>query len=173
VPSKPGTHSTTVTATDSTGARGNTVISWIVSTRKDAIVNGDFEAGTGGWAQSADVIRSDGQYSNGGLGYAMLGGYGVVQSDSLSQRVAVPGTGRPQLHFAVRISGGDKADTLTVSVDGKAVRTLTGAQSGSRFVAQSVDLTSYRGRTVTLAWTSSENDTTPTSFLLDDLAITR
>jgi hypothetical protein len=173
VPSKPGTHSTTVTATDSSGARANAVISWVVSTRRGAVVNGDFEAGTGGWTQSADVIREDGQYSNDGLGYAMLGGYGTVQSDSVSQRVAVPGTGRPQLHFAVRVSGGDKADALEVSVDGKAVRTLTGAQSGSRYVAQSVDLTGYRGRTVTLAWTSSENDGAATSFLLDDIAITR
>lgn len=173
VPSKPGTHSTTVTATDSTGARGNTVINWVVSTRKDAVVNGDFESGIGGWSQTTDVIRSDGQYGNGELGYAMLGGYGAVQSDSLSQRVAVPGTGRPQLRFAVRISGGDKADALELSVDGKTVRTLTGAQSGSRYVTQSVDLTAYRGRTVTLAWTSSENDTTPTTFLLDDIAISR
>ncbi|GAA3584239.1 putative Ig domain-containing protein [Kribbella ginsengisoli] len=173
VPSKPGTHSTTVTATDSTGARGNTVISWVVSTHKGAVVNGDFEAGTGGWTQSADVIRSDGQYSNAGLGYAMLGGYGAVQSDMLSQQVVVPTTGRPQLRFAARITGGDKADSLKLTINGKTARTLTGAQSTSRYVTQSLDLTPYRGRTVTLSWTSTENDTTPTSFLLDDIAITR
>ncbi|GAA0929061.1 hypothetical protein GCM10009554_11130 [Kribbella koreensis] len=173
VPSKPGTHSTTVTATDSTGARGNTVISWVVSTHKGAVVNGDFEAGTGGWTQSADVIRSDGQYSNAGLGYAMLGGYGAVQSDMLSQQVAVPTTSRPQLRFAARITGGDKADSLKLTINGKTARTLTGAQSTSRYVTQSLDLTPYRGRTVTLSWTSTENDTTPTSFLLDDIAITR
>ncbi|MEV6415224.1 putative Ig domain-containing protein [Kribbella sp. NPDC051718] len=172
VPSKPGTHSTTVTATDPTGARGNTVISWVVSTHKDAVANGDFEAGAGGWNQSADVIRSDGQYSNAGLGYAMLGGYGTIQSDVLSQRVVVPAVGRPQLRFAARVSGGYKADSLKVAADGKTLRTLTGAQSGSRYVTQSIDLTAYRGRTITLSWTSSENDTTPTSFLLDDIAIT-
>jgi subtilase family serine protease len=169
LPTQPSTHSTTVTATDSTGARGNTVISWIVSTHKDAVVNGDFEAGTGGWTQTADVIRADGQYSNDGLGYAWLGGHGTGESDSLSQRVTVPSFGRPALRFAVRVAGAD--GSLTVTVDGKTVRTLSGA--GSRYVGQSVDLTQYRGRTVTLAWTSSETDAAPTTFLLDDITISR
>ena len=59
-PTTPGTHSVTVTATDSTRRRGNTVISWVVSTRKGArgVVNGDFESGSGGWTQTADVIRA-------------------------------------------------------------------------------------------------------------------
>jgi putative Ig domain-containing protein len=170
LPTEPGTHSTTVTATDSTGARGNTVINWIVSTHQNAVVNGDFEAGTGGWSQSADVIREDGQYSNHGLGYAMLGGYGTTQSDSLSQRLTVPSAGRSALRFAVRISGGAEG-SLKLTVDGKTVRTLKGA--GPRYVGQSVDLSAYRGRTVTLAWTSAEAETAPTTFLLDDVAITR
>lgn len=176
-PNQPQTHSTTVIATDSTGARGNTVISWVVSTRKgsNGVVNGDFEAGTGGWTQTTDVIREDGQYGNDGLGYAWLGGHGTTQSDSLSQRVTVPFAGRPSLRFEVRVNSEDKSkdDVLSVTVDGKTIRTLTGAQTSARYLAQSVDLAPYRGRTVTLAWTSSEDDATPTSFLLDDIAITR
>jgi hypothetical protein len=34
-----------------------------------------------------------------------------------------------------------------------------------------VDLTPYRSRTVTLAWTSTEDDATPTTFLLDDISV--
>ena len=34
-----------------------------------------------------------------------------------------------------------------------------------------MDLTPYRGRTVTLAWTSTEDDATPTTFLLDDISV--
>ncbi|MEV5966933.1 putative Ig domain-containing protein [Kribbella sp. NPDC051952] len=174
-PTQPGTYSVTVTASDSTKARGNTVISWVVSTRQGArgVVNGDFEAGTGGWAQTPDVIRADGQYSHGGLGYAWLGGTGTAHTDSLSQRVTVPSFGRPALRFALRIAGGDKADVLQVSVDGHPVRSFTGAQAKSSYVDQIVDLTPYRGRTVTLAWTSTENDGTPSTFLLDDITIAR
>lgn len=174
-PTQPGTHSVTLTATDSTKARGNTVISWVVSTRKGSrsAVNGDFEAGTGGWTQSAGVIRDDGQYSNDGLGYAWLGGYGSTHTDSLSQRITIPFTGRPSLRFALRVNGDDTAnqDALQLTVDGRTVRTFTAAQSGPTYVDQSVDLTPYRGRTVTLAWTSTEDDATPTTFLLDDIAV--
>lgn len=174
-PTQPGTHSVTLTATDSTKARGNTVISWVVSTRKGSrsAVNGDFEAGTGGWTQSAGVIRDDGQYSNDGLGYAWLGGYGSTHTDSLSQRITIPFTGRPSLRFALRVNGDDTAnqDALQLTVDGRTVRTFTAAESGPTYVDQSVDLTPYRGRTVTLAWTSTEDDATPTTFLLDDIAV--
>jgi hypothetical protein len=174
-PTQPGTHSVTVTASDSTKARGNTVISWVVSTRQGArgVVNGDFEAGTGGWTQTPDVIRADGQYSHDGLGYAWLGGTGTAHTDSLSQRVTVPSFGRPALRFALRIAGDDTKDLLQVSVDGHPVRSFPGAQTKSSYVDQIVDLTPYRGRTVTLAWTSTEDDGTPTTFLLDDVTIAR
>jgi hypothetical protein len=178
-PTQPGTHSVTVTATDSTKARGNTVISWVVSTRKGArgVVNGDFESGTGGWTQTADVIRADGQYSHDGLGYAWLGGTGTTHTDSLSQRVSVPSGGHPGLRFALRIASEDTSaanhDVLQLTVDGHPVRTYTAAQSRSSYGDQVVDLTPYRGRTVTLAWTSTEDDVTPTTFLLDDISVAR
>jgi putative Ig domain-containing protein/subtilase family protein len=174
-PTQPGTHSVTVTATDSTKARSNTLISWVVSTRKGSrgVVNGDFEAGTGGWTQSPGVIRDDGQYGNGGLSYAWLGGYGSTHTDSLSQRIMIPSNGRPTLRFALRVNGDDTAnqDALHLTVDGRTVRTFTAAQSGPTYVDQSVDLTPYRGRTVAVAWTSTEDDATPTTFLLDDIAV--
>jgi hypothetical protein len=176
-PTEPGVHSVTVTATDSTKARGNTVISWVVSTKQGArgVVNGDFEAGAGGWTQTADVIRADGQYSHGGLGYAWLGGTGTAHTDSLSQHVSVPAFGRPTLHFALRVAAKDVVthDVLELTVDGRAVRSYTAAQSGPSYREQAVDLTPYRGRTVTLAWTSTEDDGTPTTFLLDDVTVSR
>jgi hypothetical protein len=178
-PSQPGTYSVTVTATDSTKARGNTVINWVVSTRQGArgVVNGDFEAGVGGWTQTADVIRADGQYSHGGLGYAWLGGTGTVHTDSLSQRITVPSFGRPALRFALRIASDDTTaanhDTLQLMVDGGPAKTYTPAQSTSSYDEQVVDLTPYRGRTVTLAWISTEDDATATTFLLDDITIAR
>jgi hypothetical protein len=176
---QPGTYSTTITATDSTKARGNTVISWVVSTRQGArgLVNGDFEAGAGGWNQTADVIRADGQYSHTGLGYAWLGGTGTAHTDSLSQRVAIPSFGRPALRFALRIASDDTTaanhDKLQVLVDGHPARTYTAAQSSSSYQAQTVDLTPYRGRTVTLAWAGTEDDATATTFLLDNITIAR
>ena len=168
-PTRPATHSTTVIATDSTGARANTVINWIVSSHKNAVANGDFESGTGGWTQTSDVIREDGQYGNHGLGYAWLGGEDSARTDSLSQQVKVPFFGHPALRFGVRINGEQATDVLKVTVDGKTVRTLTGAQTSPRYVVQSIDLTPYRGRSITLAWTSTTE--TPTTFLLDDISI--
>jgi hypothetical protein len=169
-PTQAGTYSVTVTATDSTNARGNTVIGWVVSTRQGArgVVNGDFEAGAGGWTQSPDVIRADGQYAHSGLGYAWLGGTGVEHTDSLSQQVHVPSIGRPALRFALGGAGGD--GVLELSVDGKAVKSYNHL---SAYKNQSVDLTPYRGRTVTITWTSIEHDGTPATFLLDDVTLSR
>lgn len=166
-PTVPGTYSATVTGTDSTGARGNTVISWVVSTRKNAVANGDFESGTGGWTQTPDVIRADGQYSRSGLGYAWLGGTGTTHTDSLSQRVSVPSFGHPTLRFALRVAGGD--DALQLTVDGHVAKTFS--RSTPSYAMQSVDLTPYRGRTVTLDWTSTENEGASTTFLLDDVSV--
>jgi hypothetical protein len=178
-PSQPGTYSVTITAIDSTGARGNAVTNWVVSTRAGArgLVNGDFESGAGGWTQTTDVIRQDGQYAEAGLGYAWLGGTGVAHTDSLSQRVSVPSVGRPTLRFALRVAAEDATspDALQVTVDGEVVRTYAASNSASNsaFKTQSVDLTPYRGRTVTLGWTSTEDDGAPTTFLVDDVSLGR
>jgi hypothetical protein len=58
-----------------------------------------------------------------------------------------------------------------LTVDGHPVRTFTAAQGRSSYVDQVVDLTPYRGRTVTLACASTEDDATPTTFLLDDISV--
>ena len=176
-PTAPGTHSVTITATDSTGARGNAVVNWIVSTQRGShgVVNGDFESGTGGWSET-DVIHEDGQYAAGGLGYAWLGGHDTAHTDSVSQRIAVPSVGRPRVQFALWVHSDDPSaannDVLRLAVDARPVRAVTAEQSGGTYVDQSVDLTPYRGRTVTLTWTSTEDDATPTSFLLDDVSVT-
>ncbi|MFI5728859.1 putative Ig domain-containing protein [Kribbella sp. NPDC051587] len=162
----PHTHSTTVTAVDQTGARANTVINWVVSSHRDPVVNGDFEAGVGGWTQTADVIREDGQYSKAGLGYAFLGGYTEAHTDTLSQAVTIPATAHPTLRFALRIHPAAK-DALSLTVDGKVIRTISATQAKPSYADQSVDLTPYRGRTVTLAWTSSGAST----FLLDNVTL--
>ena len=60
-----------------------------------------------------------------------------------------------------------------MTVDAHVVRTYTAAQSGPSYRDQVVDLTPYRGRTVTLAWASTEDDGTPTTFLLDDIGLSR
>jgi hypothetical protein len=162
-PTSPGTYSATITATDSTGARGNTVMNWVISTRAGSrgVVNGDFESGTGGWTQTSDVIRADGQYSHSGLGYAWLGG--GTTTDTLTQQLTVPRFGHPTLRFALRIAGG--ADALQLAVNGQRTATFSGAGTG--YQTRSVDLTKYRGKPVTISWTA----TGPTTFLLDDVTL--
>jgi len=178
-PTTPGTHSVTITATDSTGASANTVINWVVSTHQGSrgVVNGDFESGSGGWTQDGDVIRDDGQYAADGLGYAWLGGHDAAHTDSLTQQVTVPSEGRPRLRFGLRVHSDDTSaanhDVLRLVVDGDGVDTFTAQQSGPRYVGQSVDLTRYRGRTVRLTWTSTEDDSTATTFLLDEVGVSR
>jgi hypothetical protein len=39
-------------------------------------------------------------------------------------------------------------------------------------VLRTVDLSAFAGQTVTLKWTGSENSSIPTSFFVDDTALT-
>jgi hypothetical protein len=181
-PSAGGTFSPTVTATDTTGASGNTSFTWIISggggggCSGQKLTNPGFESGSTGWTASSGVINTDGAYSRTGSGYAWLDGYGTTHTDTLSQTVSIPSGCAASLTYYLYIASdegtGHAYDTLKVSANGTTVQTFSNVNQGTGYVKRTVSLSSYAGQSVTLKWTGTEDSSLATNFLIDDTALT-
>ena len=140
------------------------------------MLNPDFESGAIAWTADDGVINADGAYAQGGRGYAWLDGYGVKHTAAFSQKVQIPAGCTVTLSYGLWVTSYERSphpqDTLTVTVDGKAVQTFSNADRGDGYVQRSVDMSAYAGKTVTIAWTGQENATLATSFFVDDTALT-
>ncbi|MFF8601451.1 M4 family metallopeptidase [Streptomyces sp. NPDC015232] len=143
----------------------------------NALTNGGFEQGTGGWTQSDDIItNSPLQAARDGSWYAWMMGYGANAIESLSQsNIAVPATGTPKLTFWLKVatqeSGYTAYDTLKVKVNGTVLATYSNANASSGYVQRTVDLTAYKGQTVKLEFAGTEDAYLSTVFLIDEVAI--
>ena len=181
-PTTAGTYSVTVTATDTTSAFGSATFSWTINAAVvtgcsgQLLKNNGFESGTANWTASTGVIKTDGRYPHTGVGYAWLDGYGYSHTDVIRQSVTIPAGCHATLTYYVWVSSADTStvahDKLTVVVGSTLVQQLSNLNRSSGYVLQTVNLSAYAGRTVTITWRGAENSTIATSFLVDDTALT-
>lgn len=146
------------------------------------LVNGDFESGTRGWGGTTGAITTDVTYAaHGGAAKAWLGGNGRRVSESLSQSVTIPANAKtPTLTYWSRVvtaeTGSRAYDTFSLDVvDGtstKRVASASNLDASSDYVRHTVDLSAYKGRSVTLRFSESEDADLATSFLVDDVSVT-
>jgi hypothetical protein len=180
-PSAAGTFSTTVTAKDSTNASGSATFSWVISTSGGGcsgqkLVNPGFESGSTGWTATAGVISTDGAHAHAGTGYSWLDGYGSAHTDSISQTVTIPAGCAASLTYYLSITTSETTtttayDKLTVTVNGTSMQSFSNLNKGA-YAQRTVSLSSYAGQTVTIKWTGVEDSSLPTSFFVDDTALT-
>jgi len=150
-----------------------------------------FEIGPSGsaWTASSGVItNSSKRQAHAGKFYAWLGGYGQVNTDTLSQQVSLPGGAtRITLSYWIAIDTQEKSsrgsvestdafDTLTIEVRSSGGRTdelaaYSNVNAHGGYTRASADLTAYKGQTVTLVFTAVEDRSLQTSFLLDDVGV--
>ncbi|MFB7864660.1 M4 family metallopeptidase [Streptomyces sp. NPDC056069] len=145
------------------------------------LANPGFESGAVSWTSSTGVITNDaGASPRSGSYYAWLNGYGSAHTDTLSQSVTVPATATaPKLSFYLAIdtqeSGTTPYDTLKAQVvSGTTTTTLatySNATPGS-YTQRTLDLSAFKGKTVTIKFTGTEDSSAATSFLIDDTAVT-
>jgi subtilase family serine protease len=182
-PSAAGTFTVTVTATDSTNASGSATFTWTISgggggssCSGQKLLNPGFESGAASWTQTAGVINTDGAHKRTGVGYAWLDGYGTTHTDSISQSVTIPAGCAASLTYYLYISSSEGTSTaydkLTVTVNGTTVQSFSNINKGTGYVARSVSLSSYAGKTVAIKWTGTEDSSVATSFFVDDTALT-
>lgn len=145
------------------------------------LANPGFESGNTGWTASAGVIdNSSTQPARTGSWKAWLAGYGETHTDTLAQSVTIPAATNATLGFYLQVvtreSGTTAYDTLKVQVvSGTTTTTLatySNANASSGYVARTLDLSAYAGRTVTLRFVGAEDSALATSFLVDDTTLT-
>ncbi len=147
------------------------------------VLNPGFESGATSWTQTAGVITNDATgVPHSGAYYAWLDGYGTAHTDSVAQTVTIPAATSASLGFYLRITSDETTtsrayDTLKVQVtpSGGAASTLatySNLNKGTGYVARTVNLSSFVGKTVSLKFLGVEDSSAATSFLVDDVSLT-
>ncbi|MES2299747.1 MAG: M4 family metallopeptidase [Pseudomonadota bacterium] len=145
----------------------------------DALVNGDFDAGTTPWRGStASIGTFSAQKAYNGTRNAWLGGNGRSTTESLAQTITIPATATSaQLNFYLHIdtaeTGSTAYDKLVVTVKnsaGSVLRTLasySNANAAAGYQQRNFDLSAYKGQTVQISFVATEDSSLQSSFVLD------
>ncbi|WP_228555091.1 phospholipase D-like domain-containing protein [Catenulispora pinisilvae] len=195
-PTTAGTDAVTVTATDGTGATGSTSFSWTVNAAGTGgscaagqlLTDPGFENGTNDTAwttSSSSVINNDttSEPAHTGSWDAWLGGSDST-TDTLAQTVTLP-SGCTNYTFSFWLHTDTAETSKTKSYDTLAVQVLDGAgnalgtvhsftnlNANTGFAQQTYSLAQYAGKTVTLQFTGKNDYEDPTSWVVDDTALT-
>jgi phosphatidylinositol-3-phosphatase len=183
-PTSAGTFSVTVTATDGTGASGQTSFSWIIGSSGGGCTgqqlgNPGFETGSAApWSASSGVIsNSSSEPAHSGSWDAWLDGYGTTTTNTLSQTITIPAGCRATLSFWLHIDTAETStttayDKLTVKANSTVLATYSNLNHNSGYSQKSFDLSSFAGQTITITFTATEDSSLQTSFVIDDVTIT-
>ncbi len=139
------------------------------------LVNPGFESGQTGWSSTSGVINTDGAYSYQGVGYAWLDGYGYAHTDTLSQSATIPAGCTATLTYWLSIetqkTGNTALDHLVLTVNGNKVQSFSNVDAGP-YTLETVNLSAYAGKKVTILWTGTEDNGLETSFFIDSTGLT-
>jgi Zn-dependent metalloprotease len=143
--------------------------------------NPGFESGNTVWTGTAGPITNNtGRPARTGSWKAWLGGNGSASTETINQSVAIPaGVTSATLSFWLRTdtaeTGSTVYDTMRAQVvDGATVTTLatySNVGTNATYTQKSFNLTAYRGRTVTIRFTMTEDSSLQTSFVVDDTSV--
>jgi Putative Ig domain len=186
-PTAAGTYSVTVTATSGTQSGSATFTITVnpvgggCGAAGQKLVNPGFESGNTSWTATTGVIGqfgSSGQPTHGGTWDAWLDGYGTTHTDSISQSVAIPaGCTNSTLSFYLHVDSAETTttaqyDKLTVTIGSTTVATYSNLNKATGYALRSFNVGSFAGQTVAVKFTGTEDNSLPTSFVLDDTALT-
>jgi len=137
--------------------------------------NPGFESGDTLWSATSGVIGHD-RPARSGTWSAWLGGYGLSHTDSISQLVSIPAGSSATLSYYVGIDTEEATDavydTMAVRAGSTVLQRLSNLNAGKGYQLKTVDLSVYAGRTISLSFSGSEDESTATSFVLDDTSVT-
>jgi hypothetical protein len=186
-PTTAGTYSVTATATDSTGPSGQATFSWTVNagtgggcTSAQLLNNPGFESGNTAWSSTSGVVGqwgSQGEPTHSGTWNAWLNGLGSPHTDTLSQSLTIPAScTSATLSYYLHIDTAETTtsvayDSLTLQAGTTTLATYSNLNHNSGYSPKSLNLSPYIGKTVTLKFTGTEDDSLQTSFVIDDAAV--
>jgi hypothetical protein len=183
-----GTYSAAITVTG-TGATNSPVTVPVTLTvtnggAQQLLGNPGFESGNTIWTATAGVItNSSAQAAHGGVWKAWLDGYGTTHTDTLRQNVTIPSTATTAtLTFWLHIDTAETTtttafDTMRVQVrdtSGTVLSTLatfSNLNKAAGYSQKSFNLISFKGQTIQIFFTATEDSSLQTSFVIDDTAV--
>ncbi|WP_310530274.1 M4 family metallopeptidase, partial [Nocardioides sp.] len=143
--------------------------------------NPGFESGATVWTGTAGPITNNtARPARTGSWKAWLGGNGTSGTETINQSVAIPSTATSAtLSFWLRTdtaeTGSTVYDTMRAQVvDGSTVTTLatySNVGPNATYTQKSFNLTAYKGRTVSIRFTMTEDSSLQTSFVVDDTSV--
>ncbi|WP_392544660.1 M4 family metallopeptidase [Oryzobacter telluris] len=143
--------------------------------------NPGFESGATVWTGTAGPITNNtGRPARTGSWKLWLGGNGTAGTETVNQSVAIPASATAAtLSFWLRTdtaeSGSTAYDTMRAQVvDGSTVTTLatySNVAPNATYTQKSFNLTAYKGKTVTIRFTMTEDSSLQTSFVVDDTSL--
>jgi uncharacterized protein (TIGR03437 family) len=181
--SSSGAISVTTSVGTATSASSFTVTG--CTTQQQLLGNPGFETGSAApWVATAGVIDSSaGQPAHSGSWKAWLDGYGTTHTDTIYQDVTIPSTASTAtLTFWLHI---DTAETTTsIAYDRLSVQvrntsnsvlatlaTYSNLNHATGYSLKSFDVSAFRGQTIRVYFTGSEDSSLQTSFVVDDTAL--
>jgi hypothetical protein len=186
-PTEVGMYSVTLTATDALGYKTSTTFTWTITdecTSTQLLCNPDFETGLPDpWTMTSGVLNSlPVQPPHAGAFDAWLGGAGTNHTDSLAQTVTIPASAATAnfsfwMHIDTAETSAIACDVLwlqVISSSGAPLQTLaeySNLDAAAGYVQYFFSLNRYIGQTVTLRFTSVEDSSLQTSFVIDDTTL--
>ena len=178
-PTTAGTSSVTVTATDTTGAKGTATFSLIVSTTVTGggVVNGGFETGNlSSWTATGVTAASTSAAHTGSYG-AMLGSANPSTTSSIAQTFTAP-TGSTKVSFSYNVTCNDTVtyDWATATLKDNTTGTTTTVLAktctlGNGWQSASGALTAGHSYTLTLTNVDDNYPGDPTYTYYDDVTV--
>ncbi|MGC4804048.1 M4 family metallopeptidase [Micromonospora sp. DT233] len=185
-----GTYTVTITGTGTGGTKTATYTLTVNGTggctgAGQKLGNSGFESGNTVWTASSGVIGQHGttQPARTGTYSAWLNGVGSTNTETLSQSVTLPASCTTYnfsfwLHIdTAETTTSTQYDKLSVQVlnsSGTVLATLatySNLNKATGYSQKSFSLASYKGQTVTLKFTGTEDFSLKTSFVVDDTAL--
>ena len=133
------------------------------------------------WTISSGVVsNSSSEPPHTGTWDAWMDGYGSTHTDTVSQQVAIPSTVSSAslsfwLHVDTAETGSTAYDKLSVALYNaggtllKTLGTFSNANAAGGYQQHNYDVSAYKGQTVVVKFTGTEDASLQTSFVLDDV----
>jgi hypothetical protein len=181
-----GSHALVAKAYDAAGNVGSSSsVSFSVSNSSGGtqlIGNGGFESGASSWTQSSGAITSSsGEPAHAGSWKAWLDGYGTAHTDYVRQKISIPtGVANVTLDFFLHVDTAEPTtkayDNLQVQVitsTGKTINlaTFSNMNAASGYQEHSLSLNAYKGQTLQISFSGTEDKQQQTSFVIDDVSV--
>ena len=162
----------------------NATLTVTTSVPQELMVNGGFESGTTGWTgTTGDIGTFTGEPALHGTRNAWMGGNGSAITETLGQTVTIPSAVTTvSLTFNLHIDTAETTtvtayDKLTVQVKNtsgtvlKTLATYSNLNKATGYQLRTFDLSAYKGQTVQIFFTETEDSSLQTSFVLDDVSL--